>query len=82
MTESTFEEYLAGVQAEVVRRKDEAQAKGERYGVTGHTNPQKLEEMFGMFANNPHAEAVLQSMEDEREKEREEARRAPEESET
>lgn len=80
MDTNSFEQKVAALQAEVVRLKAEAAAKGERYGVTGRTNPQRLEEMFGIFANNPRAQSVLQSIEDEREREREEARREPAEN--
>lgn len=81
MIESTWEEYLAEVQAKVVRLKAEAQVRGERYSVIGRTNPQRIDELFGVFANDPEAQAVEKVIEAEREKEREEARCAPEASE-
>lgn len=82
MSTSTFEERIVALQAEVVRLKAEAAAKGERYGVIGRTNPKIIEEMFGVFANDPEAEAVQRFIEEEREREREEARRAPADNET
>ena len=47
-----------------------------RPGVTGRTNPQLLEELFGVFANSPHAQQVLSDIERGRERERTEVRRA------
>lgn len=47
-----------------------------RPGVTGRTNPQLLDELFGVFADNPHALQVLRDIEQDRERERTEARRA------
>ena len=45
-----------------------------RLGVTGRTNPEVLEEMFGVFADSPHAGAVLDTIAAERERERREYR--------
>ena len=45
-------------------------------GVTGRTNPQLLEELFGVFQNSPHAQQVLDGVEQERDQERQQARRA------
>ena len=45
-----------------------------RSGVTGRTNPQLLEEMFGIFRDSPHAVEVLNAVEDEREQERQKSR--------
>lgn len=67
----TTEERLASLEADVARLK--AQLPSQRYGVTGRTNPQVMEEMFGVFKNNPQAESVLNAIEQEREKERREA---------
>ena len=50
-------------------------APGERYGVVGRTNPELLESMFGCFANDPAFERVVQFIENERAREREEAER-------
>ena len=80
VTTTTVEERIAAIQADVARLKAQAEAKGERYGVIGRTNPKVIAEMFGVFANDPDAEAVFKSIEDAREREREEARRAPAES--
>ena len=38
--------------------------------VTGRTNPEVLEEMFGVFADSPHAREVLDTIAAERERER------------
>ncbi|MBB6050827.1 hypothetical protein [Armatimonas rosea] len=51
-----------------------SEASERRLGVTGRTNPEVLEEMFGVFADSPHAREVLDTIAAERERERREYR--------
>ncbi len=48
----------------------------ERYGVTGRTNPQLVDSLFGLFANVPAFDRVMRQIEEDRAREREEAERA------
>lgn len=80
MATATIEERLAALEADMARLK--AQAPAERYGVIGRTNPQAIEAMFGQSAGDALAEAVWQEILAEREREREEARNAPDDEES
>jgi hypothetical protein len=69
---ATIEERVALLEEKMAALTDE-KALG-RPGVTGRTNPQALEELFGVFSKSPQAQEVLDSIEAERERERREAR--------
>jgi predicted signal transduction protein with EAL and GGDEF domain len=70
-TVEALEERLAAVEAEVRRLRD--QRENHRAGVIGRTNPELINEMFGIFADDPLFERMVQRMEAERERERREA---------
>ena len=74
MATGTIEERLAALEAEVAQIR--AQLRRERPGVIGRTAPDFLDTMFGIHANSPNFKEVTASIEEEREKEREEARHA------
>lgn len=72
MATATLEERVTELEREMAQVK--ARNNGARYGVTGKTNPQLIEKMFGIFANDPEAEEVARNVAEERERDREQAR--------
>ena len=72
MAAATIEERLSALEQEVAQLKD--QLYGERPGVTGRTRPDFLDKYTGTFANSPMFEEMVRSVEEERERERREAR--------
>lgn len=72
MAEATIEERVRALEQEVAQLKD--QFTGERPGVTGRTRPDFLEKYVGIFADSPMFEEMVRSVEEERERERREAR--------
>jgi hypothetical protein len=73
MGNATVEERLADLEARVAAME---RGGSSRPGVTGRTNPEVLEELFGIFRDDPYAQQVLDEVEREREQERQQARRA------
>lgn len=71
---ATTEERLAALETQVAEMRLKLDAP-QRPGVIGRTRPDFLERFFGMYANNPEAQEVLRAINEEREHEREEARR-------
>ena len=72
MATATIEERVTALEEKLAALS--GQGANDRHGVTGRTNPQALEELFGVFAESPHALEVLAAVETERERERREAR--------
>lgn len=70
---ATIEERLAEVEAQVAQLMRQTAPAVRRPGVTGKTNPQVIEELFGVFANDPHFDRVVQTIEENRARERREA---------
>jgi hypothetical protein len=76
MSEYTLEERVTQLERELARLRQSVE--GARPGVTGRTHPDLLDRYFGLFANSPNFDEVQQQIEADREREREEARRADE----
>jgi hypothetical protein len=76
MTKVTLEERVTALEKEMEKVK--ALRSRVRYGVTGRTNPQLIETLFGVFANDPEAEEVAHAIAAERERERAQSRQARE----
>ncbi|MBC7808906.1 MAG: hypothetical protein H7145_22460 [Akkermansiaceae bacterium] len=77
-TETTLEERVAALEAEVAAMKQNKSLRDLPH-VVGRTAPDFLDRYFGIYAGNKTAEEVLTKIEAEREREREAARNAPDE---
>ena len=71
--ETILEERFAALEAEVARLRRELEA--QRPPVSGRTSPDFLDTMIGIHADSPAFEEVTRRIQEEREREREEARR-------
>jgi hypothetical protein len=67
------EERLTALENEVARLR--TMVEGDCLGTRGKTRPDFLDTMTGIHADSPQFEELVRSLEDEREREREEARR-------
>lgn len=72
MATETVEERLAALEWEVAQLK--TQVGGARPDSTGRTSPDFLEKYTGIFANDPLFEEMVRFTEEERERDRREAR--------
>jgi hypothetical protein len=76
METQLLEKRLAHLEADVATLKAHIPIPTiERVGVIGRTQPDKIEAIFGIYANDPEAEQVLKEIEETREKERRVARK-------
>jgi hypothetical protein len=78
MAAITTEERLTALENEVARLR--TRVEGDCLETRGKTRPDFLETMIGIHANSPLFEEVARSLEEEREREREEARRLEDEA--
>jgi hypothetical protein len=76
MATGTIEERLAAVEAELARLT--MRLEGQPEGIIGRTNLKLIEEMFGVFSDSPLFDSVMRTIEENRERERQEAERADE----
>lgn len=72
-TETIFEERFVALEAEVARLR--MKLEGPRPPISEHTSPDFLDTMIGIHADSPAFEEVTRRIQEEREREREEARR-------
>ena len=78
--ETVLEERFAALEAEVARLRMKLEAQPPR--VSERTSPDFLDTMVGVHADSPAFEEVTRRIQEEREREREEARRPPATEET
>ena len=72
-TETVLEERFAALEADVARLRMKLEAQPSR--VSERTSPDFLDTMIGIHADSPAFEEVTRRIQEEREREREEARR-------
>ena len=80
MATATIEERVASLEMDIANIKvRQNNSLAGREGVIGRTSPDFLDQCFGIFAGSKMAEEVFREILEEREREREAARNAPDE---